>query len=158
MSDVGVRPLEAPTGAQIAELANAFDAYRAHYGEAIEAGASAQWLADNLELGRLTAYIAEIEGELVGFATTLDVPASLRLGHYWQVRDLFVVPNRRRLGIARALLDFIRSSATSAGALRLAVQTEGDNSAARQLYEASGFAPVDGYLGLTLTLVGDEGS
>jgi len=33
--------------AQLAELTNVFDAYRAHYGEAIEAGASAQWLADS---------------------------------------------------------------------------------------------------------------
>jgi GNAT superfamily N-acetyltransferase len=157
-TDVLVRLLEAPTEADIAELASLFDHYRAHYGQAIQAGQSAAWLQDNLRSARLAAFVAEMDGELVGFATTLDIPASLRLGHYWQIRDLFVVPSRRRLGVARVLLDCIRSAATAAGALRLAVQTEVDNAGALRLYEERGFAPVEGYRGLTLPLVADEGS
>ena len=140
----------------MADLANAFDAYRAHYGEVIDPGASAEWLADNLERERLIVFVAEIDGELVGFATTVDIPASLRLSHYWQVRDLFTVPSRRRLGVGRALLEFIRGSATSAGALRLAAQTENDNAVAKHLYESSGFAQVEGYVGLILPLTSDE--
>jgi GNAT superfamily N-acetyltransferase len=157
-TDVLVRLLEAPTQAEIAALAGLFDQYRAHYSQAIQAGQSASWLQGNLRSGRLTAFIAETEGELIGFAATMDVPASLRLGHYWQIRDLFVVPSRRRLGVARILLDRIRSSATAAGALRLAIQTEVDNVGAMRLYEERGFAPVEGYRGLTLPLVADEGS
>ena len=153
-----VRPLEGPTEAEITQLAAVFDKYRAHYGEVIRAGESARWLEDNLGRGRLTAFTAEIDGELIGFASTVDVPASLRLGHYWQIRDLFVVPSRRRLGVARLLLDHVRSSATAASALRLAVQTEDDNSIALQLYDERGFAKVEGYLGLTLPLGADEGS
>ncbi len=153
-----VRLLEASTEAEITELAAVFDEYRAHYGQAIQAGESARWLEDTLGRGRLTAFVAEIDGELIGFASTMDVPASLRLGHNWQIRDLFVVPNRRGLGVARLLLDHIRNSATAAGALRLAVQTEDDNTVALRLYDQSGFAHVDGYLGLTLPLVADEGS
>jgi GNAT superfamily N-acetyltransferase len=152
VGQVSVMALQEPTAAEVAQLAVIFDAYRAHYGEVIEAGASVRWLADKLGHERLKAFIAAIDAELVGFATTLDVPASLRLGHYWQVRDLFVVPSRRRSGVARALLGEIRRSATAAGALRLAVQTEDDNSAARHLYEANGFAEVEGYVGLTLAL------
>jgi hypothetical protein len=41
----------------------------------------------------LAAFIAEMQGEQIGFAVTMDVPASLRLGHYWQIRDLFVAPS-----------------------------------------------------------------
>src|SRR5665213_3722046 len=74
-TDVLVRLLEAPTEADIAELASLFDYYRAHYGQAIQAGQSAAWLQDNLRSGRLAAFIAEMNGELVGFATKLDVPA-----------------------------------------------------------------------------------
>ena len=157
MTEVRVRRLAEPTDAEVAELAGLFDAYRAHYGEQVDAGASRQWLAENLRSGRLSAFLADVDGEPVGFAATMDVPASLRLGHYWQVRDLFVVPGRRRLGVARALLDVIRSAAAAAGALRLAVQTEDDNAIARHLYQASGFAVVEGYVGLTLPLVSDEG-
>ncbi len=156
MSEVQVRSLDTPTEAEIVALADIFDAYRAHYREEIEPGASATWLAEQLGSGRLTAFIAVLDGPLLGFATTLDMPASLRLGHYWQIRDLFVVTDRRRLGIGRALLTAIRESATSAGALRLSVQTERDNAAARHLYEVSGFAPVDGYVGLSLPLEQDK--
>jgi GNAT superfamily N-acetyltransferase len=157
-TNVVVRPVNAPTESEITELAAVFDEYRAHYGEVIQAGESARWLQDMLGHERLTTFIAEIDGKLIGFASTMDVPASLRLGHYWQIRDLFVVPSRRRLGVARLLLDSIRSSATAAGALRLAVQTEDNNAVALRLYEQSGFAQVQGYLGLTLQLAADEGS
>jgi GNAT superfamily N-acetyltransferase len=156
-SEVLVRPLEAPTEAEITELAGLFDQYRAHYGEAIRAGQSASWLRHNLRSGRLAAFIAEMRGELIGFAVTMDVPASLRLGHYWQIKDLFVTPSRRRLGVARVLLDGIHSAAAAAGALRLAVQTEADNAGAIRLYEGCGFVPVEGYRGLALALVPDEG-
>ena len=142
--------------AEITQLAGLFDQYRAHYGHAIQAGQSASWLKHNLGSGRLAAFIAEMHGEQIGFAVTMDVPASLRLGHYWQIRDLFVAPTRRRLGVARALLDGIRSAATAAGALRLAVQTEVDNAGAIRLYEECGFAPVEGYRGLALPLVPDD--
>jgi GNAT superfamily N-acetyltransferase len=155
-TEVQVRPLEAPTEAEIAELASLVDQYRAHYGQAIQAGQTASWLRHNLRSGRLAAFIAEMQGEQIGFAVTMDVPASLRLGHYWQIRDLFVVPNRRRLGVARALLDGIHGSAIAAGAQRLAVQTEVDNAGAMRLYEACGFIPVEGYRGLALPLVPDE--
>jgi GNAT superfamily N-acetyltransferase len=43
-------------------------------------------------------FVAEDNGGLVGFAITMEVPASLRLAHFWQIRDLFVLPTHRRLG------------------------------------------------------------
>jgi GNAT superfamily N-acetyltransferase len=155
--EIRARPLEAPADNEISELAGLFDQYRAHYGEAHRAGQSAQWLKDNLGTGRLTAFIADIRGELVGFAITMHVPASLRLSHYWQIRDLFVAPNRRHLGVARELLAEIRRSAAASGALRLAVQTEAENTVALRLYEGSGFIPVEGYRGLVFPLVPDDG-
>lgn len=151
-----VRALEAPTDAEVTELADLFDQYRAQYGQAIRAGRSEAWLRHNLGTGRLTAFVAEVEGEMVGFALTMDVPASLRLGHHWQVRDLFVAPGRRRLGVGRTLLDRVRNAAIAAGALRLSVQTETDNAGALQLYRERGFTVVDGYVSLSLPLVPDD--
>ena len=85
-------------------LAEIFDQYRAHYGEASDASQSASWLSENLSTGRLGVFVAEDSARFVGFAITMDVPASLRLGHFWQVRDLFVLPTHRRLGVGRSLL------------------------------------------------------
>jgi GNAT superfamily N-acetyltransferase len=85
----------------------------------------------------------------------MTVPASLRLGHFWQIRDLFVLPAHRRLGVGRTLLDLIRAAAIRAGALRLVVQTEADNTPALRLYAVSGYTAVEDYCSLTLPLTPD---
>lgn len=152
---VEVRVLTAPTRAEIDQLAVIFDRYRLHYGEASDALRTASWLEENISSGRLEAFIAEDKGSFVGFAITMTVPASLRLGHVWQIRDIFVLPNNRRLGVGRTLLDFIRVSAVRAGALRLVLQTEADNTPALRLYAESGYTAVEGYRSLTLALTPD---
>ena len=152
---VGVRVLTAPTRAEIEQLAEMFDRYRLHYGEAADALRTASWLEENISSSRLEAFVAEDKGTFVGFAITMTVPASLRLGHFWQIRDIFVLPNHRRLGVGRTLLEFIRAAAVGAGALRLVLQTEADNTPALRLYDESGYTAVEGYRSLTLPLTPD---
>ncbi len=147
-----IRRLTAPTPIDVDRLAEIFDRYRVHYGEAPDAARAARWLDANIDAGRLEAFVAESGGEMVGFATATVVPASLRLARFWQIRDLYVSPSHRRTGIARALLDAVRETATEAGAVRLAIQTETDNSAALRLYEGSGYTAVEGHRSLMLSL------
>lgn len=149
---VSVRPLAAPTRGEVKALAELFDRYRLHYGESPAASRVEHWLDENLGAGRLRAFVAEDGRELVGFAITTEIPASLRLAHFWQVRDLFVLPTHRRLGVASALLAAVRTAAVESGALRLVVQTEDDNDPALRLYADSGFAVIEGYRSLVLTL------
>jgi len=96
--------------------------------------------------------VAEEGGRLVGFAITMEVPASLRLSHFWQIRDLFVIPTHRRRGIGRALLGSVQAAAIASGALRLVVQTEEDNDPALRLYTDTGYRSMSGYRSLMLTL------
>jgi GNAT superfamily N-acetyltransferase len=147
-----VRILTAPTRGEFEALAEIFDQYRAHYGEPSDGASARRWLERCLVDGRLRAFVAEDKGEIVGFVTATELPASLRLAHFWQIRDLFVLPTHRRLGVARALLACVRAAAIESGALRLAVQTEDDNHAALRLYGESGYALVNGYRSLTLPL------
>lgn len=149
---VEVRALTTPTGTEIEQLAEIFDRYRIHYGEAAGASRTVSWLDGNITSGRLGAFVAEDEGAVVGFAITTTVPASLRLGHFWHVRDLFVLPSHRRAGVARTLLELVRAAAIRAGASRLVVQTEAGNTPALRLYAESGYTPVEGYCSLTLPL------
>lgn len=152
MPAVSVRILSTPSGDEIEALAEIFDRYRAHYGEPSDGSPSRPWLAKCLDTGQLRAFVAEDGAEMIGFATAMEVPASLRLAHFWHVRDLFVLPTHRRLGVARALLASIRAAALDAGALRLLLQTEEDNEPALRLYEASGYTVVRGYCSLNLPL------
>ena len=149
---VSVRALVVPTFRELEALAEIFDQYRAHYGEDSDASRSACWLGENLSTSRLRVFVAEANERFVGFAITMDVPASLRLAHFWQIRDLFVLPAHRRLGVGRALLASVRAAATASSALRLVLQTEDDNDPALRLYADSGYTVIEGYCSLMLPL------
>lgn len=86
----------------------------------------------------------------------MSIPASLRLGCFWQLRDLYVVSSARRCGAGRALLDAVHQAAAHAGALRLSVQTEPGNTAALLLYRTKGFVPVEDLCVLALPLQRDS--
>jgi GNAT superfamily N-acetyltransferase len=129
-----------------------FDRYRAHYGQAADPDRSRAWLTDATTAGPMRAFLARIDGEAAGICLVAICPASLTLREFWMVRDVFVDPRWRRTGVARALLDAVRTAAQQSGALRLTLQTEDDNADALRLYERYGFAPVTGLRNLTLGL------
>ena len=147
-----VRALTTPTPTEIEALAAIFDQYRVHYGEASDVRRSARWLSQNLETSRIRAFVAEDGDDLLGFAITTDVPASLSLARFWQIRDLYVLPKHRRAGVGRALLASVRAAAVAAGAVRLVLQTEVDNEAALRLYADSSYTVIEGYRSLVLPL------
>jgi GNAT superfamily N-acetyltransferase len=159
VTSVEVTRLAAPAADQLAEVAGLFDQYRQHYGEPAAPERTLRWLEQHAaaDAGRLTVFTARADGELTGLATTVELPASLGLGCFWQLRDLYVVPAARRRGTAGALIDAVRRAATEAGAARLSVQTEPDNEAALRLYRANGFVPVTGVQALMLPLPPGEG-
>ena len=94
--------LSRPAAAELTRVAGVFDQYRQHYGEPAVPGQTLAWLASQLDHGRLTVFTAHRGGDLAGLATTVELPASLRLSCSWQLRDLYVVPAARRAGVARA--------------------------------------------------------
>ena len=142
-----------PAGLRAA--AQLFEDYRVHYGERAAPAETLAWLQEQVDAGRLGVFTAALDGAVVGLATTTMLPASLRLGCFWQVRDLYVLPAARRSGAARALLEQVRREAVAAGALRLALQTETGNAAALELYRSIGFRPVEGLQALVLPLAAD---
>jgi len=147
-----VTALTEPAAEQLAGVAEVFDQYRRHYGQPVVAGQTLVWLSDYTSHGQLSVFVAHVGEDLAGLATTVALPASLRLGCSWQLRDLYVVPGARRRGVARALVGAVHQAATAAGAIRLSVQTEPSNIAALQLYRTSGFVPVEDIQILSLPL------
>ena len=129
-----------------------FDRYRAHYGQPANLDRSQAWLIDATTRGPMRAFLAHVDGVPAGICLIAVCPASLTLGEFWMVRDIYVDPPWRRTGVAQALLDAVRSAAQQRGALRLTLQTEDDNVAALRLYERYGFGPVTGLRHLTLSL------
>src|SRR6478672_1236236 len=130
-------------------LARLFDEYREHYGERPDLAGSQAWLRRNLASGALRAFLANRGGGAAGLALVAPIPASQRLGHFWQLRDLFVAPRHRRLGVGEALLCHLHDAARADGAARLSLVTESDNAAALALYAKVGFEPVTGYASMS---------
>lgn len=138
------------------QVAALFDDYRTHYGQPSSPQVTRAWLHDQLAQRRMTITAAIHADQVCGFITTTVMPASLMLGTAWSIRDLFVVPQHRRRGIARTLLQDAVDSARAAGAYRVSLQTEADNTPALALYSAVGFQPVAGLALLTLTVAPDD--
>ncbi|MBG0563194.1 GNAT family N-acetyltransferase [Actinoplanes aureus] len=141
----------APSAPQFGPAAKLFDDYRVHYGQVSDLEGTRKWLTEQVGAGSLAMTVALRDDRVSGLITSTVMPASLRLGVAWSVRDLFVPPDARRGGVARALLDHVIAEARAAGALRVALQTEPENGPALALYTAAGFRPVDG---LTSLMVG----
>jgi ribosomal protein S18 acetylase RimI-like enzyme len=60
------------------------------------------------------------------------------------LEELYVVPDRRGKGIGRALLEATMASGREAGATRIDLNTGETDTAARALYESSGFSNREG--------------
>ena len=131
----GAHPLFKPA----AEL---LDEYRQHYGANPAPDAVAGWLTDQVFRDRMRIYVGEREHRVAGICSVALVPASLTLRTVWLVRDLYVEPDSRRHGVARALLAHVADEARAEGAHRLSLQTEAANDRALELYAKAGFEPV----------------
>lgn len=131
------------------ELARIFDRYRQHYGARGDVAAADAWLARHMTSGALRAFLASRGGQAVGRAVVAPIPASHQLGHFWQLRDLFVAPDHRRLGVAMSLLMHLRDAARADGATRLSLITESENTAALTLYAAVGMEVVTGHVSMS---------
>lgn len=139
-------------GLALDDAAALFDEYRQHYGQQGEVVRARRWLAVRLADGRLRGYLARSAERPVGIALVAATPASLRLGEFWQLRDLFVPTLHRRRGVAGTLLRRVIDEARAQGALRVALTTEADNVAASRLYAGLGFEAVAGHTSMSLDI------
>jgi len=149
--------LTCDTAETLAAASVLFNQYRRHYGQPDGDDRTLGWLTDMVRSNMLTLYTAvpgdsPADAPPIGLATSHAIPASLVMGQFWQLRDLFVLPGSRRQGVAAALVDAVRGAALTAGATRLSLVTEPDNHAALGLYRRLGFKPVEGLASLSLDL------
>jgi ribosomal protein S18 acetylase RimI-like enzyme len=96
-----------------------------------------QWLMDAEH--EVSALVAEPDGPigqyLVGFAHLRRLNDTFTAGPSWFLDDLYVVPERRGAGIARALIEACEATAHAAGGGTLRWITASDNTTAQRLYD-----------------------
>ena len=134
------------------EVAALFEDYRRHYGGGPAPDRSSEWLRQRIDAGELRVWTALREHRVCGLVTVAVLPASIGLGAFAAVRDVYVTPEARRGGVARALLTQVVDHARAAGLTRVSLQTEVTNDGARRLYEGLGFGVVDGLVSMSRPL------
>ena len=120
-------------------LARLFDAYRQFYKQPGDVAAARAFLAERIARDESVVLVAEHASNAIGFVQLYPVFSSVRLGRTWLLNDLYVAPQARRLGAARALLDAACAFARERGALGLELETAGDNANAQALYRSAGW-------------------
>ncbi len=94
--------------------------------------------------------LAEVGGQVLGFAIHQHHPSTWVLGDDCYLEDLFVDPAARGQGLGRSLIEDLISLARSKGWHRLYWNTDARNTTARRLYDS--FTPDDGHIRYRMAL------
>ncbi|HUF10018.1 MAG TPA: GNAT family N-acetyltransferase [Rhodothermales bacterium] len=128
------------TSGDIDGLTPLFDGYRAFYGQQSDPGRARSFLLDRLERRESVIFIARVAGKPAGFIQMYPSFSSVSTGRIWILNDLYVVADKRRLGVARDLILHARDWARSQRAVRLVLETARGNGPAKTLYESLGWS------------------
>lgn len=121
-------------------IAPLFDAYRRFYDRASDVSGAENYLRARFENDESVLFVAErAGGEAVGFCQLYPAFCSVFMARVFILYDLFVTPEARKLGGARALLAAAERYAAEQGGIRLELRTARSNLPAQALYESTGW-------------------
>jgi ribosomal protein S18 acetylase RimI-like enzyme len=129
-----------------------FDAYRVFYKQSSDLTAAESYLQQRLAHLDSVIFLAVVGERGLGFCQLYPSFGSLSMRRLWILYDLYVVPEARRQGIGRALLDRAREFGRASGASRLELSTAKDNYPAQKLYESLGYVRDEEFFYYELTL------
>jgi ribosomal protein S18 acetylase RimI-like enzyme len=122
------------------EVGHLFDLYRQFYGKPPGRAAATAFLRDRLQREESIVFVARDDaGRAVGFAQLYPLFCSVALKRQWLLYDLYVPPEARRAGVARALLERCRELGTETNSHALFLETAHTNTVAQRLYESAGW-------------------
>lgn len=136
MQPVSVRQA---TTADLEVLVPLFDGYRQFYGQPCERDRVRAFLLQRLTQTDSVLFIAAADGRALGFTQLYPSFSSVSMARIFILNDLFVVPEARRSGVARRLLEAAMRHGREAGAIRLSLATALTNTAAQELYASAGW-------------------
>lgn len=132
--------IERATADDAGEIGVLFDLYRQFYEQPPDVTSATAFLRARLERDESVVFVARDEsGKTLGFAQLYPLFCSVALKRQWLLYDLFVLPEVRRTGVARALLDRCRTFGVETGSHALFLETAHTNASAQKLYESAGW-------------------
>lgn len=108
----------------------------------------ARWLRDRLAEEATSAWLAELDGALLGYAMmahrSRDETTFSHARSWCEIDEIVVVRSGRRRGVARALIERAAEHARSLGVSALELTTWAFNTQAQEAFAKMGFRPTMG--------------
>ncbi|MGE5206698.1 MAG: N-acetyltransferase family protein [Chlamydiota bacterium] len=127
------------TAGDVDRVAPLFDAYRQFYKKKPDLAGARAFLGERLEKDESVIFLAMAGDKAVGFVQLYPCFSSTAMKPMWILNDLFVTPEARRSGAAKALMERSRQWAVETEADGLWLETAVDNHPAQRLYESLGW-------------------
>lgn len=127
----------------IGQLSELFDQYRIFYQKEPDLPAAEQFLTERIENRDSEIFVAESEGEILGFVQLYPIFSSTRMKRYWLLNDLFVHENYREKGFSKQLIEKAKEIAKSTNAGGILLETGKTNDIGNKLYPGCGFELYD---------------
>lgn len=125
------------------EIAKLFDEYRQFYKLNSDLSGATKFIEERI-LNQDSKIYLFLEGETYcGFTQLYPVFTSLSMKRAWILNDLYVRPEHRKKGGARALIEQAATLARNTDGKYLQLETALDSHAAQKLYESIGFVKDD---------------
>lgn len=131
--------IQHPKKEQLTVLAKLFDAYRVFYRKESDFEGAIAYLSERMEQNDSVLFIAEKDGEVVGFTQLYPLFSSTNMRRLWLLNDLFVAPEHRGENISKLLIVAAQAYCKSTQALGLSLETEKTNQIGNSLYPKMGF-------------------
>jgi GNAT superfamily N-acetyltransferase len=134
-----------------------FDMYRQFYHQPTDLQGTHNFLTQRFDEGDSVIFLAILAEEednqkACGFTQLYPAFSSVSMKRLWILNDLFVVPEARRKGVGRMLLEYARVFALETHAKGLTLKTAVDNYAAQALYESLGWQRDEDFFSYNLFL------
>lgn len=139
--------------ADLDQLAALFDAYRVFYAQPSDLASARAFLAERLARADSVVFLAFDDAlSVLGFTQLYPSFTSIRMKPIFILNDLYVAPEGRCKGIAKALLAAAAEHARGIGAARLTLSTAVTNHSAQSLYAANGWIRDEAFYSYNLAL------
>ncbi|KFF13487.1 acetyltransferase [Chryseobacterium soli] len=127
----------------VSQLAELFDQYRVFYHKESDVSGAESFLEERIESKDSEIFVAENNGNLVGFVQLYPLFSSTRMCRYWLLNDLYVNENYRGKGYSKALIEEAKTLCRFSKAAGILLETGKNNDIGNQLYPACGFELYD---------------
>ncbi|MDV3737017.1 GNAT family N-acetyltransferase [Elizabethkingia anophelis] len=116
-----------------------FEKYRDFYKKQGDYETAKSFLKERISNNESVIYIAEADGETIGFTQLYPLFSSTRMKKLWLLNDLYVEEEYRQKGISIALIDKAKELCRETGACQLSLETYKTNMVGNNLYPKTDF-------------------